>query len=110
MEDQSHAVWLQTSFYIKTTYNSGDGGEDPALGLAQQDSFINVALGGVDPKTGGLIGARRGGSQLDVLVNDNCEGDCTSTKRDALAFNGDLASVASPSGDRISSARRTRTL
>ena len=37
LEDQSHAVWLQTSFYIKTTYNPGDGGEDPALGLAQQE-------------------------------------------------------------------------
>ena len=37
VEDQSHAVWLQTSFYIKTTYNLGDGGEDPALGLAQQE-------------------------------------------------------------------------
>jgi hypothetical protein len=94
-EDQSHAVWLQTSFYIKTTYNSGDAGEDPALGLAQQDSFINVALGGVDPETGGLIGARRGGSQLDVLVN--CDGDCT--KREALAFTGDLATVANGSGD-----------
>ena len=41
-------------------------GEDPALGLAQQDSFINVALGGVDPETGGLSAQRRGGSQLDV--------------------------------------------
>ena len=65
--------------------------------LRNKNSFINVALGGVDPETGGLIGARRGGSQLDVSINDNCEGDCA--KREALAFTGDIATVSNGSGD-----------
>src|SRR5207342_619907 len=45
----------------------------------------------------GLVGARRGGSQLDVPNNDNCEGNCS--KREALAFTGDLATLSNGSGD-----------
>ena len=89
---------VKTSFYIRPPTIPAMEGEDPALGLAQQDSFINVALGGVDPETGGFIGARRGGSQLDVLVTRQLRRQLHSTKREALAFTGDLATVASPSG------------
>ena len=64
VNDQSRAVWLQTSLYINTTPgNSDNGGFD-------QQSFVNVALGGVDPTTGGLVGARRGGSSVDVTQFD----------------------------------------
>ncbi len=95
----SRTVWLQTTFYIKTTYNTGTG--DPSLGIAQQDSFINVALGGTDPQTGGLVGARRGGSQVDIS-NVNCGGACSpSTTREALAFTGDIATLAGPDGSQF---------
>jgi hypothetical protein len=98
VEDQSQAVWLQTSFYIKTTYNSGQQGEDPSLGLAQQDSFINVALGGVDPETGGLVGERRGGSHVGTPVGEGCGAQCAGS-REAYAFTGSIASLGNPEGE-----------
>ena len=57
---------------------------------------MNVALGGVDPNTGGLVGARRGGSSADVPYF-NCNGDC-GTHRDQVAFTGDIATLAGPDG------------
>jgi hypothetical protein len=108
-DDQSNAVWLQTSFYIKTTYNSGENGEDPSLGIAQQDSYINVALGTVDPETGGLIGQRRGGSHIGVpIISSNsisyCDGPCNtvnegpSRAQEAYAFSGNIATLSGPDG------------
>jgi hypothetical protein len=60
---------------------------------------VNVALGGVDPSTGGLVGARRGGASVD-LAEDVCNADgcSTETRRDAVAFTGDIASLAGPDG------------
>ena len=84
--DQSRAVWLQTSLYINTT----PAGLETSF---NQDSFINIALGGVDPDTGGLIGARRGGSTLEL---DTCNDGCIT--REAFAFTGDIASLAGPDG------------
>ena len=99
----SQTVWLQTTFYINTTNKTGDG--QPLLGIAKQDSFINVALGGTDPVTGGLVGARRGGSHVDVTdwapPAPGCEVSCTSVQtstREALAFTGDIATLAGPDG------------
>ena len=82
----SRDVWLQTSFAI-----SGEGGD--------QQSFINVSLGGVDPATGGLVGARRGGSSVNVTTLP-CPGlQCgPTTTREAFAFTGDIASLAGPDG------------
>ena len=104
--DQNNAVWLQTSFYIKTTYNSGESGEDPALGIAQQDSYINVALGGVDPESGGLVGQRRGGSHIGVPIISsisNCDGECLVNEvppraQEAYAFSGNVATLGGPDG------------
>jgi hypothetical protein len=89
-EDPSRAVWLQTSLYINTTPDDPltEGNE------FDQQSFVNIALGGIDPLTGGLIGARRGGAAVD-FIHDNCEGPCP-TQREALAFTGDIASLAGP--------------
>jgi len=84
--DQSRAVWLQTSLYINTT----PAGLETSF---NQDSFINIALGGVDPDTGGLIGERRGGSTLEL---DTCNDGCIT--REAFAFTGDIASLAGPDG------------
>ena len=47
-EDRSHAVWLQTNFFVGSGDNKGS-------------SFINIALGEWDPQTG-ITGARRGAS------------------------------------------------
>ena len=83
---QGRATWLQTSFYINTTPATEGTSFD-------QQSFVNVALGGVDPATGGLIGTRRGGSQVGTVA---CSGDCT--QREAYAFTGDVATLAGPDG------------
>lgn len=76
---ESRSVWLQTSFYI-----GGDG--------SSQESFVNVALGGTS-EDGGLIGVRRGGSHVDVKRCVEC-----GTEREALAFTGDIATLAGPDG------------
>ena len=83
--DQSRAVWLQTSFYINTTPGNGDNID------FDQQSFVNIALGGVDPVTGGLVGARRGGASVDF---DTCDDGCIN--REQFAFIGDIASLAGP--------------
>jgi hypothetical protein len=57
LNDPSRAVWLQTGFYINTTPQNGDQNFD-------QQSWVNVALGGVE--NGGLVGARRGGANMDI--------------------------------------------
>jgi hypothetical protein len=88
----SRAVWLQTSFYINTT-PQGDGTN------FDQQSVINVALGGVDAQ-GGLVGARRGGASVDsthFTPPVNCDGVC-GPPRETFAFTGDIASLASPNG------------
>ena len=97
VNDQSRAVWLQTSLYINTTPGNSDN-----QGFDQQ-SFVNVALGGVDPTTGGLVGARRGGSSVDVTQFDiTSQTDCAlvvgSPTRETLAFTGDIATLAGPDG------------
>jgi hypothetical protein len=91
VNDQSRAVWLQTSLYINTT--PADPENDVAF---DQQSFVNVALGGVE--NGGLVGARRGGSSVDVTTF--CGGlECgPTTKREAFAFTGDIATLAGPDG------------
>ena len=55
-EDQSHAVWLQTNFFVGSGDNKGS-------------SIINIALGEWDPKTG-ITGFRRGGS---IVLGPNRE-------------------------------------
>ena len=85
-EDQSRAVWMQTSFYVNTTPGNG---EDVQF---DQQSFVNVALGGVG-QDGGLLGARRGGSSVDF---DTCNDGCIN--RESFAFTGDIASFAGPDG------------
>jgi hypothetical protein len=90
--DPSKAVWLQTGLYINTTPGNGDNI------ATDQQSWVNVALGGVDPETGGLIGARRGGAAVDFIhENDGCDGPCPIT-REAFAFTGDIASLKGPDG------------
>jgi trimeric autotransporter adhesin len=84
--DPSRAVWLQTSLYISTTPQNGETSFD-------QQSFVNLALGGVDSSSGGLIGARRGGSNVDV---DTCGDGCIN--REQLAFTGDIATLGGPDG------------
>ncbi len=103
---ESRDVWLQTSLYIGGT--SGEDGYD-------QQSFVNIALGGIDSETGGLIGARRGGAHVDIdpgyslYPNEGCE-ECNNLvavdsypydgpTRESLAFTGDIASRASPDED-----------
>jgi hypothetical protein len=89
---QSQAVWLQTSLYIKTTADDLDteGNE------FDQQSFVNIALGGVG-EDGGLVGARRGGASVDFTYHNECEPQCgPTTKREAFAFTGDIASLAGP--------------
>jgi hypothetical protein len=78
----SRDVWLQTSFFL------GDSGDQESA--IDQDSFVNVALGGT--ANGGLVGERRGGSHVDVPISS------TETRRDALAFTGDVATLAGPGG------------
>jgi hypothetical protein len=88
----SRAVWLQTSFYINTTHQGVGTNFD-------QQSIINVALGGVDAQ-GGLVGARRGGANVDsahFTPPVNCDGVC-GPPRETFAFTGDIASLASPNG------------
>ena len=90
----SGTVWLQTSLYINTT---------PANPVANtsfdQQSFVNVALGDTN-SAGGLVGARRGGANVDVSYQNNCSGTCNSSTptREALAFTGDIATLAGPDG------------
>jgi trimeric autotransporter adhesin len=88
----SRGVWLQTSFYINTT--PADPKSETSF---DQQSFVNVALGGVDPNSGGLVGARRGGSSADVVDFDCNSNDC-GTHRDQIAFTGDIATLAGPDG------------
>ncbi|MGH6737014.1 MAG: FecR domain-containing protein [Methyloceanibacter sp.] len=98
---ESRDVWLQTSFYIGDT--SGEGGYD-------QQSFVNIALGGIE--SGGLVGARRGGAQVDLYPQYDggygCDGECIVNSndyyipqrgRETYAFTGDIASLASADGD-----------
>ena len=91
----SGTVWLQTSLYINTSPADANKGTP-----FDQQSFVNVALGGTDPNTGGLVGARRGGANVDVSYQNNCNpcnGPPTpTTTREALAFTGDIATLAGP--------------
>jgi len=61
---------------------------------------VNVALGGIDSSTGGLVGARRGGANVDITEESGCAPLCgpTTTHRDQIAFIGDIASLAGPDG------------
>ena len=88
--DPSRAVWLQTSLYINTTPGNGDNIP------TDQESFVNVALGGV--ANGGLVGARRGGSHVDITTMP-CTYECGPViNRESFAFTGDIASLAGPDG------------
>lgn len=69
-DNSRQAVWLQTSLFVGTRGESNDA-----------QSFIVVALGG-QAADGGLVGARRGGSDTD----------------NAYSFSGDIASLAGPDG------------
>jgi hypothetical protein len=91
LEDGDHTVWLQTSFSLERH-------EDGTLATGSQDSFINIALGGTS-EDGGLVGMRRGGSQLDIIQQQGCEPQCgPTTDRQSLAFTGDIATLAGPDG------------
>jgi hypothetical protein len=93
-DDQSRAVWLQTGLYINTTPAEGETEFD-------QQSWVNVALGAVNPETGGLFGARRGGAAVDFYNYEygECGTECGGyTTREAFAFTGDIASLAGPDG------------
>jgi hypothetical protein len=72
-EDPSHAVWLQTNFFVGSGDNKGS-------------SFINIALGEWDPQTG-ITGFRRGGSI--VLGGEE-------SSPQTFSFSGDIASLAGP--------------
>ena len=93
----SKAVWLQTSLYINTT----PAGDDVEF---DQESFVNIALGGIGD--GGLVGARRGGSQLGTYNGydgPGCQGEghCKGLYREepeSYAFTGDIASLEGPDG------------
>jgi hypothetical protein len=98
---ESKAVWLQSSLYVNTTPADSEGD-----GFDQQ-SFVNVALGGV--QNDGLVGARRGGSHVDVVSHRGCEPLCgPEIKRESFAFTGDIATSPAQTG-RISSARTSQT-
>lgn len=87
---ESEAVWLQTSLYIKTTPVD----EDDDVSFDQQ-SFINVALGGIDAETGGLVGERRGGSELSQHEDSEVE---LSERQGSYTYTGDIASLSGPDG------------
>ena len=74
VDDPSHAVWLQTSFFVGAGDNKGS-------------SFINVALGEWDPETG-ITGARRGGS---IVLGPDENSDPRT-----YSFSGDIASLEGP--------------
>ena len=72
-----------------------------------RNSYINVALGGVDPETGGLVGQRRGGSHIGVPIISssisNCDGECVVNEvppraQEAYAFSGNVATLGGPDG------------
>ena len=91
VNDQSRAVWLQTSLYINTTPGNSDN-----VGFDQQ-SFVNVALGGVE--NGGLVGAQAW--RLQRRLHHEIAGlsaGCQTTTREAFAFTGDIATLAGPDG------------
>jgi hypothetical protein len=71
-EDLSHAVWIQTSFFVGSGENEGA-------------TFINVALGEWSAE-GGITGARRGGS---IVLGPNAQ---------TYSFSGDIASLSGPDG------------
>ena len=79
------AVWLQTGIYINTTPADGETPFD-------QQSWVNIALGGTGAD-GGLIGVRRGGASVDI---DTCNDGCIN--REAVAFTGDIATLSGPDG------------
>ena len=89
--DPSHAVWLQTSLYINTT--PGDAGSRTPFDQILRECCFR----GVDPVSGGLIGARRGGSSA-YIPNFDCNGVDCGTHRDQVAFTGDIATLAGPDG------------
>ena len=70
----SHAVWLQTNFFVGSGNNKGS-------------SFINIALGEWSAQ-GGITGFRRGGS---IVLGPN-ENSAPQT----YSFSGDIASLAGP--------------
>ena len=88
LEDGDQTVWLQTSFYLQRN-------EDGTLATGDQDSFINIALGGMS-ENGGLVGMRRGGSH--VALTPPCEGAECASQRQSLAFTGDITTLAGPDG------------
>jgi hypothetical protein len=90
--DPSRAVWLQTGLYINTTP------ADPETYTEfDQQSWVNVALGGVE--NGGLVGERRGGAAVDFDYEVCQSNECwTDTRREAFAFTGDIASLKGPDG------------
>ena len=91
--DPSRAVWLQTSLYINTSTNSDNQIED-------QQSSVDVALSGGVPNSGGLVGARRGGSSVDI-PNLDCTGRSVQGARTAIGIcihTGDIATLAGPDG------------
>ena len=89
--DPSRAVWLQTSLYISTP---ADNEQEVPF---DQESFVNVALGGV--ANGGLVGARRGGSHVDITTTPCTGNECGPViNRELFAFTGDIASLAGPDG------------
>jgi hypothetical protein len=111
---ESEAVWLQTSLYISTTPKD----EDSKTGLTQ-DSFINIALGGINPVSGGLVGERRGGSHFatasyykepklipcndgvcwdNANTNANSNAPDTSKLTEGYIFTGAIASLSGPDG------------
>lgn len=84
---ESEAVWLQTSLYINTTPRN-----DETETEFSQESFVNIALGGVED--GGLVGVRRGGSRLADRYTGNNSGE----RSKAYTFTGDIASLEGPDG------------
>ena len=72
-EDLSHAVWLQTNFFVGSGNNKGS-------------SFINIALGEWSAE-GGITGFRRGGS---IVLGPN------EAPPQTYSFSGDIASLAGP--------------
>ncbi len=96
---ESEAVWLQTSLYINTTPK-----DDQTETEFSQESFVNVALGGIE--NGGRVGVRRGGSHLgdfEYIEGPGCQGqgECVGLQREgseSYTFTGDVASLQGPDG------------
>ena len=97
-------MWLQTSFYIKTTYNSGECGEDPLSASRSRTPSSTSRWAASIPRPAAWSAQRRGGSHIGVPIIErisNCDGECAVNEvppraQEAYAFTGNVATARRP--------------